>query len=51
MVGQLKGVADIFYLFTVKPLLSGPSIKRALSRVPKLTSYISPYNKPLFSGH
>ena len=35
---------------TVKPLLSGPpikqtpSIKRTLSRVPKLTSYISLYN-------
>ena len=42
--------------YTVKPLLSGPpikwtpSIKRTLSRVPKLTSYISLYNEPLFSG-
>ena len=39
---------------TVKPLLSGPPIKRTpstmrtLSRVPKLTSYISLYNEPLF---
>ena len=43
--------------YTVKPLLSGPSIeqtpsiKRALSQVPKLTSYISFYNELLFSGH
>ena len=42
---------------TVEPLLSGPpikrtpSIKRTLSRVPKLTSYIFLYNVPLFSGH
>ena len=36
---------------TVKPLLSGPPIKRTPSRVPKLTSYISLYNQPLFSGH
>ena len=36
---------------TVKPLLSGPSIKRTPSRVPKLTSYISLHNEPLFSGH
>jgi len=41
---------------TVKPLLSGPlikrtpSIKRTLSLVPKLTSYISLYNVPLLSG-
>ena len=41
----------------VKPLLSGPpikrtpSIKRTLSRVPKLTSYIFLYKEPLFSGH
>ena len=28
-----------------------PSIKRTLSWVPKLTSYISLYNEPLFSGH
>ena len=40
----------------MKPLLSGPpikqtpSIKRTLSRVPKLMSYISLYNEPLFSG-
>ena len=43
--------------FTVKPLLSGPpikrtpSIKRTLRRVPKLTSYISFCNEPLFRGH
>ena len=42
---------------TVKPLLSGPpiertpSIKRTLSQVPKLTSYISLYDEALFSGH
>ena len=36
---------------TVKPLLSEHAIKRTLSRVPKLTSYISLYNEPLFSGH
>ena len=42
---------------TVKPLLSGPpikrspSIKRTLSRVPKRTSDISLHNEPLFSGH
>ena len=42
---------------TVKPLLSGPPIKRtpfikrSLSLVPKLVSYIFLYNKPLFSGH
>ena len=36
---------------TVKPLLTGPPIKRTLSRVPKLTSYISLYNEPLFRGH
>ena len=47
--------SQIFF-YTVKPLLSGPpikrtpSIKRTLSRVPKLTSYISLYNEPLFSG-
>ena len=28
-----------------------PSIKRTLSWVPKLTSYISLYNEPLFRGH
>ena len=45
------------YFNTVKPLLSGPpikrtpSIKRTLSRVPKLSSYISLYNEPLFNGH
>ena len=42
---------------TVKPLLSGPpimwtpSIKQTLSRVRKLSSYISLYNEPLFSRH
>ena len=42
---------------TVKPLLSGPpikwtpSIKRTLSRVPTLMSYMFLYNEPLFSGH
>ena len=36
---------------TVKPLLSGLPIKRTLSRVPKLTSYVSLYNEPLFRGH
>ena len=42
---------------TVKPLLSGPPIKRTpsikgtLSRVPKRTSDISLYIGPLFSGH
>ena len=35
---------------TVKPLLSGPPIKRTLSGVPKLTSFILLYNEPLFSG-
>ena len=34
----------------MKPLLRGPPIKRTLSRVPKLTCYISLYNEPLFSG-
>ena len=38
-------------LTTVKPLLSGPPIKRTLSWVPTLTSYIFLYNEPLFSGH
>ena len=28
-----------------------PCIKRTLSRVPKLTSYITLYNEPLFNGH
>ena len=43
---------DMSTVTTVKPLLSGPpikrtpSIKRTLSRVPKLTSYISLYNEP-----
>ena len=36
---------------TVKPLLSGTSIKRTPSRVPKLTSHISLYNEPLLSRH
>ena len=30
---------------------SETSIKRTLSQVAKLTSYISLYNEPLFSGH
>ena len=44
-------------IHTVKPLLSGPPIKRTpsikwtLSQVLKLTSYISLYNDPLFSKH
>ena len=44
-------------LSAVKPILSGPpikqtpSIKQTLNWVPKLTSHISLYNKPLFSGH
>ena len=44
-------------IITANPLLSGPpikqtpSIKRTLSRVLKLTSYISLYNEPLFSRH
>ena len=33
------------------PIKRTPSIKRTLSRVPKLTSYIFLYNEPLFSGH
>ena len=43
-------------IITAKPLLSGPpikqtpSIKRTLSRVLKLASYISLYNEPLLSG-
>ena len=42
---------------TVRLLLSGPSIKRTpfmkrtVSLVPKLASYIYLYNKPLYSGH
>ena len=36
-------------LLNEPPLKRTPSIKRTLSRVPKLTSYISLYNKPLFS--
>ena len=46
-----------FFFHTVKPLLSGPPIKRTpsikgtLSRVLKLTSYTSLYNEPLFSRH
>ena len=36
---------------TVKPLSSGPPIKRTLSRVPKLTSYISLIQRtPLLGG-
>ena len=38
-------------LSAVKPILSGPPIKQTLNWVPKLTSHISLYNKPLFSGH
>ena len=43
-------------MIKVKPLLSeppppAPPIKQTLSRVPKLTSYISLYNEPLFSVH
>ena len=33
------------------PIKRTPSIKWTLSRVPKLTSCISLYNEPLFSGH
>ena len=36
---------------TVKPVLSGPPIKRTPSCVPKRTSDISLYNEPLSSGH
>ena len=38
---------------TVKPLLSGPPIQRTSSIKWKLSwvSFISLYNKPLFSGH
>ena len=36
---------------TVKPLLSGHSIKRTPSNGHQLTSYISLYNEPLFSEH
>ena len=42
---------DCLLAITTKPLLSGPPIKRLLGRVPKLRSYISLYNEPLFSGH
>ena len=54
---RLATYTDFAAKRTVKPLLSGPprkrtsSIKRTLSRVPKLTSYISLYNEPLFNGH
>ena len=47
---------QLYFEVTVKPLLSGPpikrtpSIKRTLRRVPKLTSYISLNNELLFSG-
>ena len=34
-----------------RPIKRTPSIKPALSRVPKLTSSISLYNEPLFSRH
>ena len=50
-------ITQVLFRNTVKPLLSGPpikrtpSMKRTLSRVPKLTSYISLYNEPLFGGH
>ena len=51
------GLTPVHNYNTVKPVLSGltikrtPSIKRTLSLVPILASYINPYNKPLFSGH
>jgi len=55
---QVTELTDrVNFLSTVKPLLSGPpskrtpSIKRTLTLIPKLTSYISLYNEPLFSGH
>ena len=44
-------------LSAVKPILSGPPIKRTpsikqiLNWVPKLMSHISLYNKPLISGY
>ena len=55
--GDSEFTLQLFRCNTVKPLLGGPPMKRApsiiqtLSRVLKLTSYISLYNKPLFSGH
>ena len=55
-VVSTRGTSFIFRC-TVKPLLSGspfkrtPSLKRTLSRVPKLTSTIFLYNKPVFRGH
>ena len=33
------------------PIKQTPSFKQTLSQIPKLTSYISLYNEPLFSGH
>ena len=38
-------------MLQMKPLLSGPPIKRTQSGVPKLTCFVSLYNEPLFSGH
>ena len=56
-VHALLFLATIESIYTVKPLLSRPpikwtpSIKRTLSRVLKLTSYISLYNELQFSEH
>ena len=52
-----RGTSSFIFWCTVKPLLSGPpfkrtpSLKQTLSRVPKLTSTISLYNEPVFSGN
>ena len=52
-----RGTSSFIFWCSVKPLLSGspfrrtPSLKRTLSRVPKLTSTIFLYNEPVFSGH
>ena len=53
---QHKFRNQLYFDVTVKPLLIGPpikrtpSIKQTLSRVPKLSSYISLHNELLFSG-
>ena len=40
-----------FFTVSAPPIKRTLSIKQALSRVPKLTCYISLYNEPLFSRH
>ena len=47
----LNSTFSVLIKYSETSIKRTPSIKRTLSRVPKLTSYISLYNKPLFSGH